>query len=1107
MEKTINWIHISDLHYGQGRQDTLLPKLKNEFFKDVEKMKSELGKFDIVFFTGDLTFSGKKAEFDKLTAFLKELWALFAKLDSNPILIAIPGNHDVERQDNTKSSVRGLVKYHDDKELQNILWNNLEKGNDYYDLITACFRNFLNWYNEIDLPKPNITHGIIPGDISTSLEINGIKINCLGLNTAFLDINNDDFKGKLALHNKQVMALTGGDHFEWLKKADISLLLTHHDVSWLDNESLDMYNSDINPPGAYYSHLCGHVHIAESSQVASLGSASKRLQLAPSLFGLQVVNGLDNRIHGYYAGSYKIEDSDLIETFYPRIVHKRYNGDYGIIPDFGFNLNASNSIIITTTLNNHQEQVSNEKILQSDDVETIIPQTKKNVLNSGEMPVDLSRLELSPRIHYKYTSHNAAVRLVEQKNFVSTMQSKRYAWLISDWGLNENGFIGSVITDILVEQPKNSFLFNCEDLITTDELLQAFTSQFGLVLQNFCELINGLGPTLITFKDLDTNIFSTQGALNRFKKIIHSILDYAPAAKIVITTRQVPEQEDLGTIVKLTPLDIAQTKSYIQNFQDVDDELGKGDNLEKIFSTTGGVPKHIDRIVENLQVASLDEVIEAESEIPILSLEADPIPKALLNAIGTLSESMDKYRQRSWRLLKVLTILANGETLENLKRLNPTEPLYPSNASELQQLSLLEVNTVNRILSQIGNNDTQQFKVLKVPRQIRDYVNTLITDSERQEILDGSYTIYFGQKWREGEIRNLHSSTFNGKVKYLNIENYSLLIKHIVQDAVKAEDDYSLARAANISILYCKQLHDQDDYKNTEIVAESIYNYIKNTELTSQIAGIMRLLGEARRMNGNTKKAIEVLKESLEFDEGIYSNATKNSIHIDLAYAYLRESDFRKAQEHAKYVEKNSEKDTVANLQAKYILVRATFNGDELKQKLRVLENKARRFDFQNLADNINLTITARLNNDEDAEEKSKRLAKVVESKTIYTRIRAIISKAIDEVENNSISDELLFLLTQSYSYLYAQRMEHLFSKCHKALWLYCVNNQRYSELLNLFKFSSFYWRIFDEIAIEKEYFLELKNDAHFINHRSVTKFDQVNKEYFNRRELEFSRA
>jgi len=43
MERRINWLHFTDLHYGQRGQNILLPKIKRELFKDIEYIKEQIG--------------------------------------------------------------------------------------------------------------------------------------------------------------------------------------------------------------------------------------------------------------------------------------------------------------------------------------------------------------------------------------------------------------------------------------------------------------------------------------------------------------------------------------------------------------------------------------------------------------------------------------------------------------------------------------------------------------------------------------------------------------------------------------------------------------------------------------------------------------------------------------------------------------------------------------------------------------------------------------------------------------------------------------------------------------------------------------------------------
>jgi 3',5'-cyclic AMP phosphodiesterase CpdA len=97
MAESINWLHLTDLHLGLDDQGWLWPQVKHEFFRDIAQLAGDIGGWDLVFFTGDLTQRGSKAEFDCLSRELEELWVVLAKSGSTPRLCLILGNHDLDR--------------------------------------------------------------------------------------------------------------------------------------------------------------------------------------------------------------------------------------------------------------------------------------------------------------------------------------------------------------------------------------------------------------------------------------------------------------------------------------------------------------------------------------------------------------------------------------------------------------------------------------------------------------------------------------------------------------------------------------------------------------------------------------------------------------------------------------------------------------------------------------------------------------------------------------------------------------------------------------------------------------------------------------------------
>ena len=64
----ISWLHLSDLHLGRDvyNEKIVLEKLLADIKTQIEINNIEL---NLVFITGDLTFSGQKEEFDHVQEF------------------------------------------------------------------------------------------------------------------------------------------------------------------------------------------------------------------------------------------------------------------------------------------------------------------------------------------------------------------------------------------------------------------------------------------------------------------------------------------------------------------------------------------------------------------------------------------------------------------------------------------------------------------------------------------------------------------------------------------------------------------------------------------------------------------------------------------------------------------------------------------------------------------------------------------------------------------------------------------------------------------------------------------------------------------------------
>ncbi|WP_224363650.1 metallophosphoesterase family protein [Hyalangium versicolor] len=334
---TLRILHLSDFHQGQGGQQILWPHVRAEFEKDLEKLHVQTGPWDLVLFTGDLTQRGTEAEFQALDQTLKKLWEKFATLGSNPELLFVPGNHDLQRPKSTSSVVKALTLWKEDEEIRNAFWS--EPKGEYRKAVARAFEPFTKWaQTRYALGTLAPKQGLLPGDFSATVTRNGLSVGVVGLNSSFLQLSGRNFDGELHVDVRQFNAVCDNDPVGWLARHPVSLLLTHHPVSWLSPAPKAEFREMIDRPGNFLAHLHGHMH--ESTAVfSSEGAARPRRRLCgASLFGLEEWVDAQGkhvqRIHGYSAIQIDVDGTQGRLTIWPRSLELNVNsGHRRMVPD------------------------------------------------------------------------------------------------------------------------------------------------------------------------------------------------------------------------------------------------------------------------------------------------------------------------------------------------------------------------------------------------------------------------------------------------------------------------------------------------------------------------------------------------------------------------------------------------------------------------------------------------------------------------------------------------------------------------------------------------------------------------------------------------------
>jgi predicted MPP superfamily phosphohydrolase len=334
------WLHLTDLHFGMPDQKWLWPNMRQAFIDDLERLHKKAGPWDMVLFTGDFVQRGGADEFKKLNEMLAGLWQHLRMLGSDPVLLGVPGNHDLVRPRPADSTVTALRTGWGDKHLQQEFWTKPKSS--YRKVIQKAFKNYLAWWNAHALPRLDSHRpGLLPGDFSATIEKDAVKLGVVGLNTTFLQLEGGNYDGKLAISPQQFHRACGDDGAAWAREHNLCILLTHQPPHWLTKESREELYGEIALPGRFAAHLFGHMHEPAARSVAQGGAETRREWQGCSLFGLEEWgdgSSEKRRLHGYSAGRVELEADRAFIREWPRKAEPHQAGHLQIVPDPSFTL-------------------------------------------------------------------------------------------------------------------------------------------------------------------------------------------------------------------------------------------------------------------------------------------------------------------------------------------------------------------------------------------------------------------------------------------------------------------------------------------------------------------------------------------------------------------------------------------------------------------------------------------------------------------------------------------------------------------------------------------------------------------------------------------------
>ncbi|MBY5705831.1 metallophosphoesterase [Rhizobium leguminosarum] len=615
-------LHLSDLHAGMTDQDLLWFNVKAKLFDDLRGLYEQIGPWDVVIFSGDMTQKGDEDEFLEVQRRLIELWALFRELGFEPELIAVPGNHDIQRPSAEDPEAILLKMWFSVDEVRKGFFDN--PATRYRQAVENSLSNYTRWMDRIQvaLPVAKSKMGVLPGDQLIVLEKDDLRIGFLTLNSTWLQISGDNYYGCLAVGLKQTHHLDA-DLESWSRSNDFNLLISHHPTDWFHPSVVEQWNGEISPPGRFDLHLFGHMHVPFSSSTAVSGSANRHLFQAPSLFGMETLaDGKTERIHGYSLLSLESNAERRWSRIWPRLWQKLPGGNRKFIPNNNhFTLADDRHLVL--------ELPEHKKVAGlSAKAKTNVAADEPFTAASGSHPqVDVLR---PLAYHLASSSAHQHVRRVEQAQFQDELATQRAAWLISDWGLGSDEFVAAAFGRMSTKTPA-TYRIDASDYQDKDSFTAEIARGAKCSFAEFCDALTKDEATVLLLDDVPTGGEPKVGMVSIEKDIeslVTLFLDYAPHLHVILRGRIKPRDAALG-VVALEPLDEADLKVYLGEHERGGSGLTDLDTVGILFRLTNGYPQRVDAGLKELGVVSLEELATSNDDYTQREGSANVAPLAL----------------------------------------------------------------------------------------------------------------------------------------------------------------------------------------------------------------------------------------------------------------------------------------------------------------------------------------------------------------------------------------------------------------------------------------------------------------------------------------------
>lgn len=1027
---TARILHISDLHQGMGLQKVLMPAYKKALFDDFKEVADLVGGWDLVVFSGDLVQSGRREEYESLESFLQEVWEIFDKIGFRPALFSVPGNHDLSRPVAGSMHEKAFSHWWDDEDPAIHLFGGT---GGYIETINSVFSGYMEWQRNSRIPQLKLKPGLLPGDAASSLDLGGISIGLVGLNSAWLQLSADDAKGRLHVDARQLLGVCA-DPDSWGDSHDLTLLVTHHPLDWLHERSRAQWRSEIDTHTRFDFHLHGHMHEHLITAQQQGGGTIRRTLQASSLFGLEKVGVRQiERRHGYSLLSYSKGDGSPEVSLFPRLGTTIAGGEHKLVPDQAVGIGRDHCLRIPVRQREGATKApgSLTKIISESIDSNVILGMRRSLPDPGAWNV---------------------VRKVERERATGILKSCRQLWLTADWGMGGDSFLASIADDLAV----GSIYYHveCDVWADLDSITGSIADACGASLEEVCVALSSVPSAILLLDDIATPR-SGRGGVSQIKSVIDVVRDFCPALMVVVRSRHSGPDPAIGEVA-LKLLDEIDGAAYIRAWRNGRYESLDEHSLESIFRHSGGSAYRMDSLLDDFEMFG---VADLASLNPDLEFASDRELKGVSPIIETelIRIRDDPHFRRLFEMLSALAMFPKGETFESVRRFNGARGFHAHDAKELRRLALLDVSEVATLAGQVD-------KVLFVPIPVRDVLLGLMSTGEFSRNGTRALEAYFGVEWSTKGMSSSRVRIDAATCPGWKIVNASAMVNRAVRSAIQEGEPRAIATCSRLTYLYASALEKGDHFRSNVAFLEETLPVLRAAASKAECDELACLLAKSLRMSGRHEESLAALSD---VNTAGLTRASRQSFHYCSAECHNSLGHTDDARLHAKKaIDADPESGTA--LQSQALIIRLDGGSD---RQVVSIERKARKNKHGVLVRNILLDRAEGMNS-----EQAQKILREVQydarvGRDSYNCIRASVRLArlqLDAVGN--VDDATFNILLEGYQVLHSDGSNLLFDRITGVLWdVFSVRGDLLNQI-SLFKHSSLRWRLRGGLGAESKY-------------------------------------